>query len=88
MPAAFAFFDMRHASNHNPSLTRTIRGLDPFAANDDSAGREIRSMNELHQIFNRDIIHPVIVIDQEDDGVCQFPQVVRGNIGCHTHCNT
>ena len=88
MPSTFTFFDMRHPAHDKPTPTGCISCLDALPAHNNPACRKIRSRNPLHQFFDRDLIHGIVIIYQEIDGIRQFPQVMRRNIGSHTDCNT
>ena len=54
----------------------------------DTSGRKIWSGQEFHQLFGGDIFQLVVIIDDMHQGSDQFLQIVRWNIGSHTHCDT
>ena len=55
---------------------------------DKSAGRKIRTLNDLHNIFDRGFFSLDAVIDYLDYAVDRLPEIVGRNIGCHTYRNT
>ena len=58
-----------------------------FRTIDKPASREIRSLNELHEIMDADISQLVPVVEHEDQRVTDLAQVMRRDIGGHTHCD-
>ncbi len=51
--AAGRFLDERLGADHDASAAGGIGGLDPLAAEDRSAGREVRAGDDLHQVLDR-----------------------------------
>ena len=82
------FLDVGPAAQDDPAFPRAVGGLDAFSSNDDSAGGEIRPRDEFHQGFERDLVHPVVIVDQVDQGCGQLFQVVRWNVGGHADRDT
>ena len=62
----------------------TVHALDPGRTADDAAGREVGSLDELEQVVDR----AVRIIDLVNDGVGQFVEVVRWDVGRHADGDT
>ena len=54
-------------------------------AEDDAAGGEIRAFDVEQQVFERDLIDGMIVVEHEGQSIHHFAQVVRGQVGGHAH---
>ena len=71
--------------SHRPQLDRAPSGAqgvqDSLATQDERAGREVRALDELHQVVRRG----VRVLEQVGGGVDDLTQVVRRNVGGHAH---
>jgi len=50
-----------------------------------ASGWEIRTGNELHQVFDGDVLALVVAIDQVAQRIAHLAQVVRRDIGGHAH---
>ena len=68
--------------------TGAVSLADAFASDDDTAGREVGSGDDLHQVFHADLIELVKAVDEQIEGGYQLAQVVRRNVGCHADCDT
>ncbi len=71
-------------TNINFTASGAVRFFDATATIDNSGGREIRPRNVLHQLFNAD----VFIFNVSQAAVNHFTQVMRRNVGCHTHGDT
>ena len=60
-----------------------IGGEDAAAADDQAAGREIRALHDLAQLFDRYFG----IFEMRQAGVDHFAEVVRGNVGRHADGN-
>ena len=69
------------AAQDDTSPTRLKRLAHTFVAVDDAGGREIRSLDILHQSGRVD----VAVVDISDDAVNAFAEVMRRHVGGHTY---
>ena len=79
---------MRFAAHDHPAAPRGERVLDALGAHDDAAGREIRTLDELHQVVHRHVVDGVVMVDQVGDAVGNFGQVVGRDVGGHAHRDT
>ncbi len=50
-------------------------------AEDQAAGGKIGALNELHQVFGSDIVDALVVVNQIDERIAHFAQVVRRHVG-------
>ena len=83
-PAAHFFIIGYGADGHFAPSGRV--GFDhALLPQDHAAGGEIGAFDVLHQGFHADLILLVPVIQQVDQGIHHFPQVVRGDVGRHAH---
>ena len=83
--AIFAnFLDFGLGADHDGSTALKIGFARPRAPQDHAAGREIRAGYNLHQTFGGYIR----IVDQFQRRIDNFAQVMRRNIGRHTHSNT
>ena len=80
-PAVFLLDDLGAAAQRDLAAAGGVGGADAGAAHDDAAGGEIGALDILHQAGQVD----VRVVDQRDDAVDDFPQVVGRDIGGHAH---
>jgi hypothetical protein len=76
-----ALLDVRARAHEDPPPTRRIRFVDPVAAIDEAARREVRPTHELAQIVDLTLR----VVDQMHTRVDHFPQVVRRDVRRHAH---
>ncbi len=77
--AAAVLLDLGHRAELDRAATGGVRVVDPAAAEDLGAGREVGALHELHQVFDR----RVGVVDQVQRGVDHLTQVVRRDVGGH-----
>ena len=85
-PAAAAahILDVGAGPHGDPPVAGLVGFPDSGPADDQAAGREIRPLDVLHQVFHR----AVRIVDHADHAVDDFRQVVRRDIGGHAHGNT
>ena len=76
--------DMRARAQIDFAASGVIRIMDAARTVNDRSGREIRAGNMLHQ--SRDV--DVGIVDQREAGINDFGEIVRRNVGGHTHRNT
>ena len=86
MPSGTAgdFFDFGRGAHNRPPFARGIGVANALGADDEAPSGEIGRFDELHQVVHRYIVHVVVVVNQVDDGLAQFAQIVGRNIGGHT----
>ena len=72
--------DVGHAAHDDAPLAGAVGLDDPLAADDHASGGEVRPRDEAHQLLGRDLIQPVVLVDQEADGVGQL------HAGCAAGC--
>ena len=56
-------------------------------AENQAAGGEIRPLDELHQLFDADLVGSCVMVNQVDQGITDLAQVVRRHVGGHAHGN-
>ena len=78
------FFHNDPCTNLDNPSARSICAVDTRGAVYDAAGGKIRTRNQLNQI----VIADIRGVDDRLDGFDDFAQVVRGDIGGHSHGNT
>ena len=71
--------DFRLGTHHDAAAAGLIGFLDAAAAHDDAAGREVGTLDVLHQFVRGDLG----VVDIGADRVAAFAQVVRGHVRGH-----
>src|SRR5574341_1193371 len=78
--------------HHDPPLAGGVGVDDPLTAHDDAASREIRSLDELHQIVNSDVAQVFInsfpvrgyhAVNHETDGTGDLGEIVGWDVGRH-----
>ncbi|MNS97148.1 hypothetical protein D3C72_1314720 [compost metagenome] len=77
-------FHFRAGTNINFAATGTVRFFDTTTAIDDGGSREVRARDVFHQPFNAD----VFIFNKGQTTVDHFRDVMRRNVGRHTHGNT
>ena len=65
-------------------MTGLIELTERPASADDGAGGEVRTGDELHQFIDRCFR----IVEQVNGCIDDFTEVVRRDIGCHTHTDT
>jgi len=65
------------------TATGAVCLADALTADDNAASGEVRSGNELHEVFNANLIKLVEAVNEQVEGSYQLAQVVRRNVGCH-----
>ncbi len=86
-PAAGHLLDARGRAHDDAALARAVGQLDFLAAHDQCTGREVGSLDELHELIHGNIFHLAPAVDQEHDGIAQFTEVVGRDVGGHADCN-
>jgi len=82
---------MNSSAYHQFAASGCISGdeLIAFVLQDDNAARrKIGSVNIAHQIVGCDLIILIPLIQEVDDRIDQFPQVMRRDIGRHSDRNS
>ena len=80
----FAFFHIHLATDSDFSLSRFVDIEKVVFIDDNSAGREIRSLDIAHQLFGGYFR----ILNIGLHGINDFAEIMRWNRGCHTDCNT
>ena len=83
--AAQIRLDAGHAAHDDAAAAGGIGVANAFTAHDDAACRKIRPLDILHQIVERHLIHSLLPVDEERDGVAQLAQIVGRDVGGHAH---
>ena len=71
--------DIGLGAHHDAAAAGLVGLPDAAAAHDDAAGREVRTLDVLHQFVRGDLG----IVDVGADGVAAFAQVVRGHVRGH-----
>src|SRR5207302_7697862 len=79
LASVLRLFEGVAGAHDQATVTGAVSGGNALATNDDAARREVRSLDQLHQIFGGG----VRMLDEIDLGVADFAQVVRRNVGRH-----
>ncbi len=77
--AAALLLGVRAGTHDDAAAARAVRLLDPVAAEDDRAGREVGALDVLGQLLDVD----GRVVDQRDQGVGHLAEVVRRDVRRH-----
>ena len=77
--------DLGHAAHDHPAAAGGVGAADAFGAQDDAGGGEVGAFDELHQLVEGDVVDVVLPVDEEDERVANFVQVVRRDVGGHAH---
>ena len=77
-------FDLGMRTYHDTASARRISLTDSGCAEDSAACREIRSLDDGHELFNR----YVRVLDHHDAAVDDFAKIMRRDVGRHTYGDT
>ena len=73
--------DIRLGTHHDAAAAGLVGLPDAAAAHDDAAGREVGTLDVLHQFVRGDLG----VVDVGADRVAAFAEVVRGHVRSHAH---
>ena len=84
LAAAFSFFNFRGGLHAHAAAAGFKIIMNAFGAADDGAGREIRPFDDFHHLFGGN----ARIFNIRDNTVADFAQVVRGDVGSHTHGDT
>jgi hypothetical protein len=79
LPAVRALLDARDRAHLDGATAGPVGVLDPVATEDLRAGREVRALDELHEVVGRRLR----VVDEVHDAVDDLPEVVRGDVRRH-----
>ena len=71
--------DRHLAAHHDRAAAEVIGGADALVAEDDAAGRKIRTRNDLDEVVDPERG----VVDQRDAGVDHLAEIVRRDVGGH-----
>jgi len=77
--------DVGHTPDDETAAASGVGVADALAADDDPRRREVRPLDELHQIVERHLVGVVLPVDEIDDGVAQLVEVVGRDVGGHAH---
>jgi len=78
-------FDRGSAAHGKVTASGAVSLANALTAHNNAAGGEVRSGNELHQVFHADLVKLVKTVDEQIEGSHQFAQIVRGNVGSHAN---
>ncbi len=84
LTAVVGHLDLGLGTDNHLAATGLVRLLDSAHAHDDAAGREVRSLDVLHQAVGVD----VRIVDVGADSVTAFAQIVRSHVSGHTDGDT
>ena len=59
-----------------------------FFLDDETTRGEVRSLDELHQGFDVDVVELFPPLEHVDESIDHFAEIVRRDGGCHTHRDT
>ena len=79
--APLALLDLGDGPEADRALAGAVGVEDPLPAHDQRAGREVGTLDELHEVVGRG----VGVVDQVDGGVDDLAHVVGRDVGGHAH---
>ena len=71
--------DVGARTHDDPAAAGPVRVADPRAADDDRAGREVRALDELHEVLDA----RGRLVDERDDRVDRLGEVVRRDVRRH-----
>ena len=71
--------DRHLAAHHDRAAAEMIGRADALAAEDDAAGRKIRTRNDVDEVVDA----KRGIVDQRDAGVDDFAEIVRRDVGGH-----
>ena len=72
----FCFLDVGLSAHHDTSFAGCVGRFNPLPPDNNAACREVGPGDALHQFFQGDVIHPVIVLNQIAERIYQLSQVV------------
>ena len=78
-------FDIDDRAHRNGTSAGTVSILNTLSTQNGGTGGEVRSLNTLHKGAQKLFIRGVRVLEEPFHTCGNFTQVMRGNIGCHTH---
>ena len=78
------FHDFSLGTHLHAAVTGSIKLTQGITAADSGAGGEVRTGQKFHQFIHSG----TGIIHQSNGGIDDFAQVMRRNIGCHTHTDT
>ena len=84
LAAALLDLDLGLAADGELALPELVHRVDAVVAADRRAGREVRTLHELHQVVDRALLAVLHVVV---DAVAELPEVVRRNVRRHADGN-
>ena len=82
------FLHIDHRAHGDRATASTVRILNALGAQNLCTGREVRALNARHQSIQQLLIGGVRVLQEPLHTLGNLTQVMRRNIGRHTHSNT
>ena len=79
LPSA-QLLDVRAGAHDDPAAAGSVRVADARPADDDGAGREVRALDELHEVLDA----RGRLVDERDDRVDRLGEVVRRDVRGHS----
>ena len=86
--ASVDFLDVDHGTHGNRTTAGAVRILNTLGAQNLRTGREIRALDASHQSVQQLFVGGVRVLQEPLHALGHLAQVVRGNVGRHTHGDT
>ena len=81
-------FDIDDRAHRNGTAAGAVSILNTLSTQNGGTGGEVRSLNTLHEGAQKLFIRGVRVLEEPFHTCGNFTQIMRGNIGCHTHSDT
>ena len=78
-------FDPHHASHTDAAPAGGVRVADALAADNQSGGWEVGSLDAFHAGFEGALLVGLVVVECPEDGVGDLTEIVRRDVGGHTH---
>ena len=81
-------FDIDDRAHRNGTAAGAVSILNTLSTQNGGTGGEVRSLNTLHEGAQKLFIRGVRVLEEPLHTCGNFTQIMRRNIGCHTHSDT
>ena len=77
------FFNFSLGANQDLASPGGKGLFNAFGAQDNAAGREVRPFDKGHQLFQADLFARLPAVDDVDDRISNFAEIMRRNVGGH-----
>ncbi len=84
LQALFALLHLHAAAHLHGTAPGVVGIVQPLAGIDKAARGKVRSLDHVHEVIHAGLR----IVQQHLQGIAQFPEIVRWNIGGHAHGNT